>query len=92
MAETYTVPARASDVYRCFVIPTNFAEDRWVTKVEYAPGDRKLVHHILWYIDTTAAAENLDRADPGPGYTCFGGPRFAPAGGLRAGLRAISPA
>jgi len=82
MPESYTVPARASDVYRCFVIPTNFPEDRWITKVEYAPGDRKLVHHILGYIDTTAAAENLDRADPGPGYTCFGGPGFAPAGGL----------
>ena len=82
MAETYTVPGRASDVYRCFVIPTKFAEDRWVTKVEYAPGDRKLVHHVLSYVDTTSAAEALDRADPGPGYTCFGGPGFLPAGGL----------
>jgi hypothetical protein len=82
MAEPYTVPARASDVYRCFVIPTNFPEDRWVTKVEYAPGDRKLVHHILAYIDTTSAAEALDRGDPGPGYGCFGGPGFPPAGGL----------
>jgi hypothetical protein len=82
MAEPYTVPGRASDVYRCFVIPTKFAEDRWVTKVEYAPGDRKLVHHVLSYIDTTSAAETLDRADPGPGYTCFGGPGFLPAGGL----------
>jgi hypothetical protein len=82
MAETYTVPARASDVYRCFVIPTNFPEDRWVTKVEFAPGDRKLVHHILSYIDTTSAAEALDRGDAGPGYTCFGGPGFVAAGGL----------
>jgi hypothetical protein len=82
MAEAYTVPARATDVYRCFVLPTSFREDRWVTKVEYAPGDRKLVHHILAYIDTTGAAEKLDRDDPGPGYTCFGGPGFAPSGGL----------
>jgi hypothetical protein len=82
MAEPYTVAPRASDVYRCFVIPTSFPEDRWITKVEYAPGDRKLVHHILSYIDTTSAAEALDRADPGPGYSCFGGPGFAPAGGL----------
>src|ERR1051325_7887167 len=73
MAETYTVPGRAGDVYRCFVVPTNFPSDRWVTKVEYAPGDRKLVHHVLSYVDTTGAAERLDRADPGPGYTCFGG-------------------
>ena len=91
MAETYTVPARASDVYRCFVIPTNFPEDRWVTKVEYAPGDRKLVHHVLSYIDTGSSAEALDRADPGPGYTCFGGPGFTPAGGL-SGLGARRPA
>lgn len=91
MAETYTVPGRASDVYRCFVIPTNFPEDRWVTKVEYAPGDRKLVHHILSYIDTTSAAEALDRADPGPGYTCFGGPGFTPAGGLSGWAPGIQP-
>jgi hypothetical protein len=82
MAEPYTVAARAHDVYRCFLIPTNFPEDRWVTKVEYAPGDRKLVHHILSYLDTGSSAEALDRADPGPGYTCFGGPGFVPAGGL----------
>jgi hypothetical protein len=91
MAETYTVPARASDVYRCFVIPTNFPEDRWVTKVEYAPGDRKLVHHILAYVDTSAAAEALDRNDPGPGYTCFGGPGFTPAGGLGGWAPGIQP-
>jgi len=82
MAEAFTVPARASDVYRCFLIPTNFPEDRWVTKVEFAPGDRQLVHHILTYLDTGSAAADLDRADPGPGYPCFGGPGFLPAGGL----------
>jgi hypothetical protein len=82
MAEAYTVPGRASDVYRCFVIPTTFPEDRWVTKVEFAPGDRKLVHHILSFIDTSTWAERLDQADPGPGYNCFGGPGFLPAGGL----------
>ena len=82
MAEPYTVAARASDVYRCFVIPTSFSEDRGVTKVEDAPSDRKVVHHILSYIDTTSAAKALDRGDPGPGYTCFGGPGFPPAGGL----------
>jgi hypothetical protein len=91
MAEPYTVPARASDVYRCFVIPTSFPEDRWVTKVEYAPGDRKLVHHILTYVDTTSAAEALDRAEAGPGYTCFGGPGFAPAGGLGGWAPGVGP-
>ena len=91
MAEAFTVPAKASDVYRCFLIPTNFPEDRWVTKAEYAPGDRKLVHHILSYIDTGTAAADLDRADPGPGYTCFGGPGFLPAGGLSGWAPGIQP-
>jgi hypothetical protein len=91
MAEPYTVPGRAADVYRCFVIPTHFAEDRWVTRLEYAPGDRKLVHHVLAYIDTGTAAEALDRADPGPGYTCFGGPGFAAAGGLGGWAPGIQP-
>ena len=91
MAEPYTVAAKASDVYRCFVIPTNFSEDRWVTKMEFAPSDRKLVHHILTYIDTTTAAETLDRGDPGPGYTCFGGPGFQPSGALAGWAPGIQP-
>jgi hypothetical protein len=91
MAEAFTVPAKASDVYRCFLIPTSFPEERWVTKVEFAPGDRKLVHHILSYIDTGSAAADLDRADPGPGYTCFGGPGFLPAGGLSGWAPGIQP-
>ena len=82
MESAYTVKARAGDVYRCFVIPTSFAEDRWVTKAEFAPGDRKLVHHVLTYLDTSGAAETLDRRDAGPGYTCFGSPGFSAVGGL----------
>src|SRR5206468_1815684 len=62
---------------------------RWVEAC--APGDRKLVHHILSYIDTTSAAEALDRRDPGPGYACFGGPGFNPAGGLSGWAPGIQP-
>ena len=66
MSAPYTVPARAGDVYRCFVVPTNFPEDRWVSRVEYAPGDRKAVHHVLAYFDTGSAAQALQRVqEPG---------------------------
>ena len=81
-AESYAVPSGGRDVYRCFVIPTHFAEDRWVTAVDFVPGDRKIVHHVLTYLDTSGAAEALDRGEPGPGYTCFGGPGFLPRGGV----------
>ena len=78
----FPVTARDNDLYRCFTIPTTFAEDRWVSAVEYIPGNRRVVHHILTYLDTTGRSAALDDADPGPGYSCFGGPGFVPSGGL----------
>src|SRR5688572_25722382 len=81
IGSAYTVAPRAGDVYRCFVVPTSFAEDRYVSAVEFLPGDRKIVHHVLTYIDTSEASVALDRNEPGPGYTCFGGPGFAARGG-----------
>src|SRR5439155_13979506 len=81
-AEAFEVPAGERDLYRCFVIPTRFAEDRYLSAVEFVPGHRKIVHYVLTYVDATGASEALDRADPGPGYTCFGGPGFAPQGGV----------
>lgn len=46
------------------------------------------MHHLLTYIDTSGQAEALDRADAGPGYTCFGGPGFV---GAREGLGGWAP-
>jgi hypothetical protein len=82
LGSPYTVPARAGDLYRCFVVPTSFPEDRYVSAVEVLPGNRKIVHHVLTYVDTSGASVALERREGGPGYTCFGGPGFAPQGGL----------
>ena len=81
-AEAFEVPSGDRDLYRCFVVPTTFTEDRFVSVAEFLPGDRRIVHHVLTYVDTGGHAEALDRAEPGPGYTCFGGPGFVPRGGL----------
>jgi hypothetical protein len=81
-ASAFDVPSGDRDLYRCFVVPTAFAEDRFVSVAEFLPGDRRIVHHVIGYIDTTGQAEALDRAEPGLGYTCFGGPGFVPRGGL----------
>jgi hypothetical protein len=69
----YTVPAIANDLYRCFVIPTNFTTDKFITGFEVLPGNREIVHHVLVFQDTTNAALILDANDPGPGYSSFGG-------------------
>jgi hypothetical protein len=74
MAEPYT-PPRQKDVYRCFVLPGNFDENKFVQAVQVVPGNRQVVHHVLLFLDTTGEAERLDAQEEGPGYTCFGGPR-----------------
>ncbi len=86
MAEEYT-PPRGRDMYRCFVIPTESEQNQWVSTVDIVPGNRKTVHHVILFLDTSGVAEKLDAQEEGPGYTCFGGPRTPSSGG--AGLGAL---
>ncbi|HLK15774.1 MAG TPA: EF-hand domain-containing protein [Fimbriimonadaceae bacterium] len=81
-AKSYTVGPEGDDLYRCFVVPTNFDAGRFVTGVEVRPGNRRVVHHVIAYLDTSGAARARDGADGAPGYTSFGGPGFAPSGAL----------
>ncbi|MGZ7039972.1 MAG: ascorbate-dependent monooxygenase [Thermoanaerobaculia bacterium] len=75
-AESYTPPA-SGDMYRCFTMPANTTEDKYVSAIDIHPGDRKTVHHVIAFIDTSGESQKLDEADPQPGYKCFGGPGFA---------------
>lgn len=68
----YTVNT-ATDLYRCFVVPTGIPSTQYITKIEVIPGNRNIVHHVLIYQDQSNTCVNLDNADPGPGYTNFGG-------------------
>ena len=72
---TYTSTALNSDVYQCFVIPSGQSASKFISAFEAIPGNRDIVHHVLVYADTTAAhtCQQLDNADPNPGYTSFGG-------------------
>lgn len=64
---------RELDLYRCFVIPTDEPEDRFITGIEIIPGNRGVVHHVILFQDTTGIPLQLDEEDPDLGYTCFGG-------------------
>lgn len=47
--ERVSIPADGRDQFRDLVAPTGMKEDAWVTAVEFMPGDRSVVHHvILW--------------------------------------------
>jgi len=82
MPEPFTVPADGPDVFRNFVIPLDVPEDRVVAAIEFHPGDRRVVHHAVLFLDESGQARRLDAADPAPGYEGFGGPGFLPSGAL----------
>jgi AhpC/TSA family/Copper type II ascorbate-dependent monooxygenase, C-terminal domain len=82
IGSAFNVPADGDDIYRCFVVPTHLEKDQYVSAVEYRPGNRRVVHHILAFVDTSGKARERDQAELGPGYTCFGGPGEPIHGGL----------
>lgn len=61
------------DLYRCFVLPTGIASEKYISEIEVVPGNRAIVHHVLVFQDPTGTPANLDAQDPAPGYTSFGG-------------------
>lgn len=79
---TYALKADGADVYRNFVVPTSYTEDRYVSAIEVRPGNRAIVHHVIAYLDTQGRARKLDAQDKEPGYSTFGGVGFTPSGAL----------
>lgn len=71
MPKPFTPPANR-DEYRCFSLPVFANEDLWISTIDFRPGDRATVHHIILFLDPTGASAKLDK--DGSGFTCFGGP------------------
>jgi hypothetical protein len=82
MAEPFTVPAGGPDVYRCFIIPLPIDEDKMVVATEFRPGNKRVIHHASFHLDTRGQARKRDREDGKYGYTSIGSPGFAPTGSL----------
>src|SRR6185436_16400522 len=82
-SESFEVPADGRDIYRCFVVPTDFATDQFVEGIEVRPGNSRVVHHVIVFLDISNRSTQLDQRDPRPGYsTSAGYPGFLPSGGL----------
>jgi hypothetical protein len=73
MPEPYSLGAEGNDEFRVFVLRTDLPEDRWIRAVDFKPGNRKVVHHVLSAVDSSGAARVLDEKDPKPGYSSVGG-------------------
>jgi mono/diheme cytochrome c family protein len=91
MPETYTLKAEGRDVFRVFTIPLGLTEDKYVSAVDFRPANRKIVHHALFFLDTSGEAAKRDAADSEPGYSQAGGLGFVPTGGLGGWAPGVTP-
>jgi hypothetical protein len=65
-----------TDDYRCFLLDPGLTAPELVSGVNIIPGNPNLVHHVIVFQmpeADLARAEALDAAEPGDGWTCFGG-------------------
>ncbi len=83
-SKAYTLGAEGTDVYRCFVIPGGQTQDRYIAAMEVRPGNAKIVHHVIAYLDGSGKARQheTENTDGQPGYTSYGGIGTSPSGSL----------
>jgi mono/diheme cytochrome c family protein len=83
--KSFRLGADGEDVYRNFVIKTDFKEPRWVKAIDVRPGNKKVVHHVIAFLDKRGQAQTLEarQNDGQEGYTSDGGGvGFLPSGAL----------
>jgi hypothetical protein len=49
MPKTFAVPAKGPLEFQYFVIDPGFTEDVWIQQAEVRPGNRSVVHHLVFY-------------------------------------------
>ncbi len=64
LPEPFAVPAEGTIDYHYLVIPTDFAEDRWIAAAEVRPDNREVVHHVLAFVRPKGSTW-LEGAEPG---------------------------
>lgn len=67
----YTIP-NDSDNYRSFVIHSNYSVAKYISSIEFIPGNPSVVHHSSFHQDTSDVPNQLDLADTLPGYATDG--------------------
>ncbi|MBK6824644.1 MAG: T9SS type A sorting domain-containing protein [Saprospiraceae bacterium] len=68
-AKKYVHKGDGLDEYRYFVLPTNLTEDKELVALEMRPGNKKIVHHTLFWADNTGSARAEDAKTPEYGFT-----------------------
>ena len=72
----YQGSADTLDDYRCVIFDPNVDETKWILASHFVPDKVEVVHHGIFTLASSEyrdQAERLDRADPGVGWSCYGG-------------------
>ncbi|MCH2173735.1 redoxin family protein [Myxococcota bacterium] len=71
-----SIPATGVIDYRYVPVELDLEEDIWVQAVEFVPGDRQVLHHVIAYLSSPADKTVRGRADGSANASSVGG--FAP--------------
>ena len=90
MEKGFAVPAEGADIYRYLRIPLNLPDDKWVQAIELRPSARKVVHHVLYFADSSEDAKKIEAGQEAGG-SSGAGMKFTrsmvPLGGVAVGAQ-----
>ena len=72
-AQKHIHKGNGKDEYRYFVLPTGLTQNKKIKALELRPGNKKIVHHALFFADTEGIARSYDDQTPEYGFAGFGG-------------------
>ena len=68
MPKAFHVPADGPDIYRNIPVALGLTEDKWVTAIDMKPSARAVVHHVLYFADTSGTSHERPPQGTEPGY------------------------
>jgi hypothetical protein len=72
MPQEVTIAASGPDEYQYFAVPTRFTEDRYIQAVEVRPGNRKVVHHLVVFVQPPPMKTSQPRPEGSAGDSTSG--------------------
>lgn len=87
MPKSFKVYAEGRDIYRNFAVPLGLQEDKWVKAIDFRPSAPSVVHHSLFFLDTTgtAAKKEAESGEVGSRGSMGGAAQPRQGAGSRAG-------
>lgn len=78
----FELTAEGQDEYWNFVVRPDIKEPVYIHAMDVRPGNRKVVHHVIAWLDRSGQAAKRAAGKPGNAYMTYGGLGFVPSGSL----------